>query len=269
MLERYFEEEQKKLENRLPQSFKSELVLEQKKKKYKINVCVCYSLSADQYLEIVKYLHMNENSYFLKIKFKKRLESYLVGRYAAKKAVSAFIKDERLHEIQITPGIFNQPIVKHSSAMNVQVSISHCDSMGFAIAFSEETPIGIDIERINIDNKNILAAQMTVEEKRLAKFLSLPDETIYTLLWTAKESLSKVLKTGLTTPLEIYEINKIYISKGILYSYYQNFSQYCTASVISGQHIYSITYPKETVLDLEDFVVKLKMMNKNNENNKF
>ncbi|MGH1325465.1 4'-phosphopantetheinyl transferase family protein [Bacillus pretiosus] len=269
MLERYFEEEQKKLENRLPQSFKSELVLEQKKKKYKINVCICYSLSADQYLEIVKYLHMNENSYFLTIKFKKRLESYLVGRYAAKKAVSAFIKDERLHEIQITPGIFNQPIVKHSSAMNVQVSISHCDSMGFAIAFSEETPIGIDIERINTDNKNILAAQMTVGEKRLAKFLSLPDETMYTLLWTAKESLSKVLKTGLTTPLEIYEINKIYISKGILYSYYQNFSQYCTASVISGQHIYSITYPKETVLDLEDFVAKLKMMNKNNENNEF
>ncbi|EOP29507.1 hypothetical protein IIS_05185 [Bacillus cereus VD131] len=32
---RYFEEEQKRLENQLPQSFKDELVLEQKKKRIK------------------------------------------------------------------------------------------------------------------------------------------------------------------------------------------------------------------------------------------
>ncbi|KFM95265.1 hypothetical protein D0U04_30250 [Bacillus clarus] len=261
MLERYFEGEYERFENRLPQSFTSELVLKQKNKTYKTNVCICYSSSINQYLETVKYLHPNEMAYFLTLKFEKRVESYLAGRYAAKKALSVFIKDQGLDEILITPGIFNQPIVVHSSVRNGQVSISHCDSLGVAIAFSEETPMGIDIERISIDNKDILEAQMTVGEKRLTKLLSYPDETIYTILWTAKESLSKILKTGLTTPLEIYEINKIEIHNGVVYSYYQNFSQYCTASIIFGQYINSITYPKGTDLSLEDLIAILRMMN--------
>ncbi|ARX70073.1 MULTISPECIES: 4'-phosphopantetheinyl transferase family protein [Bacillus] len=266
MIERSFEEKKESFENRLPQSFTSELVLKQKNKLYKTNVCICYSSSINQYLETVKYLHLNERAYFLTLKFEKRVESYLAGRYAAKMAISASIKNERLHEIQITSGIFNQPIVKHSSLMNVQVSISHCDSFGVAIAFSEEAPMGIDIERISIDNKDTLEAQMTVGEKRLTTLLSYPDEVIYTLFWTAKESLSKILKTGLTTSLEIYEINKIEISNGIVYSYHQNFSQYCTASVIFGQYIYSITYPKGTDLSLEGFIATLRMMSRKIEN---
>ena len=71
MIERSFEEKKESFENRLPQSFTSELVLKQKNKLYKTNVCICYSSSINQYLETVKYLHLNERAYFLTLKFEK------------------------------------------------------------------------------------------------------------------------------------------------------------------------------------------------------
>ena len=51
--------------------------------------------------------------------------------------------------------------------------------------------MGIDIERISIDNKDTLEAQMTVGEKRLTTLLSYPDEVIYTLFWTARNLYRK------------------------------------------------------------------------------
>ncbi|PEU20734.1 hypothetical protein CN526_28045 [Bacillus wiedmannii] len=268
MSERYFGGEYESFENRLPKSVTSELVLKQENKTYKTNICICYSSSINQYLETVKYLHSNERAYFLKLNVEKRVESYLAGRYAAKKALSNFIEDDKLDGILIKSGIFNQPIVVYPSEMNAQVSISHCDNLGAAIAFSEEIPIGIDIERISADRNDILGAQMTVREKGLTKLLSYPDEIVYTLFWTAKEALSKILKTGLTTPLEIYEINKIEIKNGVVYSYFQNFSQYCTASVIFGQYIYSITYPKGADLSIKNLIEILRIINMGNKINK-
>lgn len=237
--------------NRFPRIFVNQLVLKGVKRDYKAHICLCYASIFTQYLETVEFLHPKELEYYFTLKFEQRIKSFLAGRYAAKKAVSFFSNDKNLECILIGSGIFNQPIVVHPNETNIQVSISHCDNLGAAIAFSEELPMGIDIERINADRKDVLESQMTGGEKDLFKLLPCSHEAACTLFWTAKEALSKILKTGLMIPFHICEINQIVIEDGIVYSFFKNFPQYCTASLIFHPYVCSITYPKKVVLDIK------------------
>lgn len=237
--------------NRFPGTFIEKLVLKGTDGNYRASLCLYYSPFHDEYLQAIKCLHPKELEYFLTLKFERRIKSYLAGRYSAKRAISFFVKDENLDRILIEQGIFHQPIVVHPNKKNIQVSITHCDDLGAAIAFSEELAMGIDIERISDDRKNVLEAQFTVREKALIKFLPYSYEVGLTFLWTAKEALSKILKTGLTAPFHIFEINKIEIKNSAIISFFENFPQYCTVSFIFGRYVCSITYPKRTELSIE------------------
>jgi 4'-phosphopantetheinyl transferase len=111
--------------------------------------------------------------------------------------------------------------------------------------------MGIDIERISDDRKDALEAQITGKEKNLIRFLPYSYEVGLTLLWSAKEALSKILKTGLTAPFYIFAINKLEVKNSAIFSFYENFPQYCTVSFIFGCYVCSMTYPKKTELSIE------------------
>ncbi|MDT0150202.1 4'-phosphopantetheinyl transferase superfamily protein [Priestia aryabhattai] len=239
------------LTNRLPELSISELDLRGKDKNYKVAMSLCYSPSITDYSETVKYLHPEELDYYMKLTYERRARSYLAGRYAAKRAISSFIQEEHLNKIIIERGVFHQPIVVYPHKKNIQVSITHCENIGAAIAFPETIPMGIDIERVSIKRKDILKSKMTDQEKKLIKSLTYPEEFTLTLLWSAKESLSKILKTGLTLPLDILAICKLEIKENAVLGYFENFPQYCVTSLIFHQHVCSITYPKGTLLDLK------------------
>ncbi|MFJ6208612.1 4'-phosphopantetheinyl transferase [Lysinibacillus sp. NPDC092081] len=230
--------------SRFPQIITTELILRSENEDYIASLCICYSSILEQYLETVEYLHPKELDYFLKLSFARRIKSFLAGRYTAKNAVSFLTNDKKLNQILIKNGIFNQPIVVYPNNSNIQVSITHCDDLGAAIAFPESLPMGIDIERIDDNIKDVLESQITDSEKRIIQLLPYPYETSLTLLWTIKESLSKILRTGLTTPLHIFEINKIEIQNENIYSDFIYFSQYRTTSFIFDRYVCSIVYPK-------------------------
>nr|WP_262385056.1 4'-phosphopantetheinyl transferase superfamily protein [Priestia megaterium] len=111
--------------------------------------------------------------------------------------------------------------------------------------------MGIDIERISIERKAILRSQMTEREKDIIKSFPYSEEVMLTLLWTAKESLSKILKTGLTIPLEILEVNMLEIKGNTVLGYFNNLFQYCVSSWVFDEYVCSIAYPKNTLLSLE------------------
>jgi 4'-phosphopantetheinyl transferase len=239
------------LTNRLPELSMNELDLQGTDRNYKVTMSLCYSPSINHYLETIKYLHTKELDYYLKLTYERRVRSYLAGRYAAKKAVSSFVQEEHLDKILIEQGIFHQPIVVYPHQKNIQVSITHCENIGAAIVFPEAIPMGIDIERISIKRKDVLNAQMTDEEKDLIKSFAYPEEIALTLLWTAKESLSKILKTGLTIPFNILEIYKLEVKENAVLGYFKNFPQYCVTSFVFNQYVCSITYPKGNFPDLK------------------
>lgn len=206
--------------------------------------CLCYSDSLQDYIQTKSFLHPNERVYLNQLQYNSRIKSYLAGRYAGKNAVSVLSGGEKLSAIAIEPGIFHQPIVHFSGRPGIQVTISHCDDLGVALSYLDACPLGIDIEQVQIDKQAVLTEQMTAEEHVLMK--SLPFSSIHslTLFWTVKESLSKVLKIGFTSPIDTFAIHTVEIAHPVIISYFKYFPQYCATSFTFGSYVCSITHPK-------------------------
>lgn len=194
------------------------------------------------------FLHPEEYVYFSTLQHRARKYSYLIGRYCAKQALSIEPFALKPSKYAITTGIFGQPIV--SAAKNIQVSIAHSITFGAALAFPEEHPMGIDIEPINDKNLDAKLMQMTPEE--LALMAKYHQQTpAATLLWTAKEALSKIMRTGFMTPFSLFEISSCKIEGNFIYTYFKNFNQYQACSFLVNDHICSIVYPKQTKMLLD------------------
>lgn len=206
--------------------------------------------------EIEKVLHPREAAYYNTLKFEKRKRSYLIGRYAAKQAIGAVVQEKDLRKILIEQGIFNQPVVSCEDKHNIQVSITHCDELGAAIAFREVHPMGIDLQGINTNKREVMESQATEDEKEIVTKLSRPYDTLLTVLWTAKEALSKVLKTGMMTPFTIYEVSTVEIQDDCLIGYFRNFAQYKTLSFEIDHHVCSIVFPEKTEIAIDLLALK-------------
>ncbi|TWH49315.1 4'-phosphopantetheinyl transferase superfamily protein [Sporomusa sp. KB1] len=214
---------------------------------FKATLCCCFFSCKTDYGEIISHLHTQERNYYNTLKFEKRIRSYLIGRFVAKQAIAALTGEDKLTQIVIQSGVFTQPIVI-SNKQNIQVSITHCEDYGAALAFPEAHPMGIDLEKIDSSQNGVLAGQFTEFETTRIIPLVTPYETGLTLLWTAKEALSKVLKTGLMTPFEVFEISRIDLCNNFTMCYYKNFAQYKAISFTIGNYMCSIVYPIKTEL---------------------
>jgi len=216
---------------------------------FKATVCCCYFQSMAEYESIIRYLHIQERNYYDTLKFEKRMRSYLIGRFAAKQAVAALTGEEKLENINIQAGIFTQPIIS-SAKGNLQVSITHCEGYGAALAFPEAHPMGIDFEKIDVKKRRVFESQITKAEEESIDLLSIPLDTALTLLWSAKEALSKVLKTGFTTSFKVFEVSKIELYDDYCMCLYKNFTQYKAITFTVGSYICAITCPLKTEMNL-------------------
>ena len=154
------------------------------------------------------FLHTNEQAYFSTLLYPKRQHSYLLGRHCAKKAIAAYTGFDNLTEIWIETGIFHYLVVNHPVLKNIQVSISHGDTLGAALAFPEAFPMGIDAEEICINKIGVIERQLSPAEKK--KFsINNTDGGVSMQLWTSKEALSKILKCGLAISFDLLEIDEM------------------------------------------------------------
>ncbi len=193
------------------------------------------------------FLNADECTYFKSLQHQNRQYSYLLGRYCAKKALSAAPFNIPPTLCSIERGIFGQPIVK-SPSYNVQVCIAHSANIGAAIAYPEEHPMGIDLELIDDEYADTMRGEMTDEEFELAFHCTQNKTKAGALLWTAKEALSKILKTGRMMPFQLLEISSIRIENDFFYSQFKNFFQYQACSFILDGHFISIVYPGQTTI---------------------
>ncbi len=227
---------------------------------YNAYLCCCYLSEPMDYEGVLPYLHDQERYYYDTLKYEKRMRSYLLGRFAAKQAVSALNGEENLTNIIIGSGIFSQPIVV-SNRENTKVSITHSGHFGAALAFSEVHPMAIDIETINIQQREALEGQATEWEKQRINSLPIEYDAGLTLLWTAKEALSKLLKTGLMTPIEIFAISRMELHDHFAMCYYKNFPQYKVLGFTIHNFICSIVYPLKSELNMDPLTLKTKISN--------
>jgi len=232
--------------------YKTSFQLQHRDKQFTAGLCI-----SQHPLEVLKrhaidFLHANEQAYFDTLKYPKRQHSYLLGRYCAKQAVAAYLQNDGMTNVWIENGVFQQPIVYHSHPTDVQVSISHTDALGIALAFPEPHPMGIDVEVINETHTETIQTQLTLAEQQHAALFN-NKHMFFTLLWTAKEALSKALKCGLMIPMEILEIDEIKRKGNCWQSTFKLFQQYEARSFTLGDKVCSLVYPKETdwLLDIE------------------
>lgn len=198
------------------------------------------------------FLHPKELEYFATLLYEKRQSDYLLGHFTAKQAIARYERGLSLSQILIDSGIFHFPVIVSPGKDKIQMSNSHTKQVCVAIAFSETHPMAIDIEAIDESRISAIETQVTAQEKNLIGSLNnVSNEILYTLFWTIKESLSKVLHTGLTSPFEIFAIKNIKFENDCWISEFENFMQYKVISFQLGDFICSIACPRRTQLIID------------------
>lgn len=195
-----------------------------------------------------QFLRPPEFDYLLRSLHDNRRRSYLLGRYCAKEALCQYLDNENRTCCAIVPGVFQQPVIRGTDCGNLQVSISHCNNAGIAVAFDEAHPIAIDIEAVSPDRRETIQSQLTEDEKMIAANSSGTLDENLACIWTAKEALSKVLKTGMMTPFTLFEIEKTPGSSQGLNGVFKSFAQYRFLSFTTGSFAVGLVFPKQSQL---------------------
>lgn len=229
-----------------------DILLQRKNKDYLAGYCVMRE-ELPRLLQYLSNLHPTEMELFNTLRIDRRRISYLLGRMAAKKAIAEIARLDELHSIFIDTGVFQFPVVKSSRSQNIQVSISHCDHLGIALAFPEEHPLGVDVEKIETGKMEAIKDYTSDAEYQLLLNCGLPTSTGLTVLWTIKEGLSKILRTGLTMEIKLLEVQHIEEVNGCYTSTFCNLMQYKSISYVSGNYVCSIVLPRHTTASFDGF----------------
>jgi len=237
--------------------YKGEILLKRKEICFKAGFCFVNKNLEDLKKEMY-ILQPEETQYYKKVKCDKRRESYLLGRFAAKIAIRQILKQKiDYNTFSIGYGVFQFPIVKYIKDQRINVSISHCNSKGIALAFPEEHPMGIDIEKIEEDKVSSIKDLISNGEYKDINSCLLSKQEGTILIWTIKESLSKVLKTGLMVDFKILEIKYLQKRGEEYINEFKYFFQYKAVSRLIGGYMISIVLPKNTDCNLDDFWANL------------
>lgn len=198
-----------------------------------------------------------ENEYYQQLRVENRKASYLSGRLSGRIAASILLEPQAMRSLYIDTGVFHYPVLKTTSSHNVQLSISHTDSISVALAFPEEHPMGIDIEKKDNGKMAGVRLCLTEKEQSFANESGWDEVTTAFVIWTAKEALSKVIKTGLTLDFRLLEIKSLELNDQSCTCNFVHFIQYKAISFICSDHICSIVLPANTSPDTSAFAKDL------------
>lgn len=214
--------------------------------------CCFVKATLEELRDYLWMLHETEIAFYRSLKYDNRKASYLLGRIAAKNAVSLIMDHSEPDAIIVEAGIFDFPVIRQNTNHNIQVSISHCDEVGIALAFPEAHPMAIDIERADHCKSEAMKSQITENEIQLISTYQLPERIACTILWTIKEALSKVLRTGLMIDYKILEVNSMRLAGTVFESTFLYFGQYKAVSLVCGEYVCTLVLPQRTGTNLTE-----------------
>lgn len=180
---------------------------------------------------------------------KYRYNEYLLSRYLAKNVLSEHLDEPNFQNFEISSGIFGQPIVYCESRKAIGISYSHSGATHAAISFPLEHPMAIDCEYIDNNSKVTIRNALTPKELIVAQEY---DDRILFQMWTIKESLTKILRCGITSPLAIFEFNNITINQDSSFeASFVNFMQYKGFSLCNEKMAIGVVLPKKSKVDIQ------------------
>lgn len=194
------------------------------------------------------YLHNKELKCFDHYKFPLKRRNFLLGRYAAKNALMSYHGNPSIKatDFFIENGIDGEPILLGSYH---NISISHSGPIGIALISPPSIQNGIDLEHVSnlqqIDEKWFLESEIA-----LFKLFNLSSDCIRCLIWSAKESLVKYLKTGFSIEFNILQIEKCELDNNIIIIYFTNFKSIRCFSFVHSDIVLSISLNKNIALQI-------------------
>lgn len=185
----------------------------------------------------------------------RRRQGFLLGRYCAKIALCRHANVDDPRSLWLVRGVFDFPLVRGAEPAHAAVSISHSAGWGAAIAFDERHPLGVDIQDLGPDSIDTARSQLTEREKELPLLGTAADQVGPVLVWAMKEALSKVLRTGLMTPLEVYEIETLSHEGERWTATFTNFAQYQAVAFLLPGSVLAFALPKRSQVEIPDLPV--------------
>lgn len=119
----------------------------------------------------------------------KRQQSYLLGRIAASKSITAL--EITPTKIYFAQGLLGNPLTYLTNKTQVQISLTHDQDLGLCISTFENVNLGVDFCWDHPNRQKMFARVISEEETRL---LTPPPPK--SLFWCAKEALRKALQLG-------------------------------------------------------------------------
>jgi len=197
-------------------------------------------------------LHPTEIERWNQFKSPSRRQQFCNGRYCAKRALSPYLPGVSMAAIEVTSGVFQQPILSGSTATGCGVSIAHSGTVSAAIVFPEGHPIGIDVQVINATKTAAIQSVLTDNDHQIVAHTPIESSSAHTLCWSARESLSKVLKTGMMVSQFIYEISQITRLNETWWDVrFAHFHQYRALIRVQPTMVMALCIPKHSAISVD------------------
>ena len=162
------------------------------------------------------WLTAGERARFEEFRFEKRRRDWQLGRWAGKKALLGIsgLPDRDIDRIEIDSAPDGAPMPtldgQHCPA---QLSLSHSNDRALAAAVKGTTALGCDIELVEPRRTGFVETFFTASERELVECANPQSrDLLVTMIWSAKESTLKALRTGLradTRSVEVIDVGDL------------------------------------------------------------
>jgi 4'-phosphopantetheinyl transferase len=171
---------------------------------------------------------------------------FLNGRLSAKSALANLVPTAALSDIEIYNGVMEQPLIRAAQYHGFQVGISHTGAVAMAVAYPEAHPVAVDIERVRLSATNAVASHLSESEVALLADLNMACG--HTLFWSVRESVSKMLKTGMMANPLFYQIKDVQpLFTDVFDVSFVHLFQYKAVCFVVDDYVVSVCFPKKSV----------------------
>ena len=150
------------------------------------------------------WLSAGEHKVLSGLRFSKRRDDWRLGRWTAKRTILEFMRrksgrDADLSHYEIRAAADGAPeVFLRNDPADVAISISHAGGRGFCAAGPPNLDPGCDIELLEPRGEWLTADYFTPEEIEFVSTVPTENKVLVAnLIWSAKESVLKALRTGL------------------------------------------------------------------------
>lgn len=174
--------------------------------------------------EMDSYLHPKEKTYYATLQYPLRQKSYLLGKLCSKSALLHIYPDLQASTIEVAHGVFGFPYIATPDSIRYNITTSHSNDTGIAIAFSPSEIMGVDIEELSEARVETIRSELTANERRLVDGLNIDPVVANVMAWAIKEALSKVLRIGMLIDFKLLEIAEIKATENYFVASFVNFT---------------------------------------------